>query len=88
MKCDCCGKPKKLFDMFYTLKNDRGTVHLCAECNQLPERVRLDALGGERELFALHLEQWKRRAKAPSPEFAGWQQAFLAPYREKLGSPE
>lgn len=78
MKCDCCGKTKKLFDMFYTQKNENCQVRLCSECNELAERIRQDVLAGERELYELHLVQWNRRAKDPSPDFPEWNQAFLA----------
>ena len=78
MKCDCCGKTKKLFDMFYTQKNGNCQGRLCSECNELAERIRQDVLAGERELYELHLVQWNRRAKDPSPDFPEWNQAFLA----------
>ena len=85
MKCDCCGKQKKLFDMFYTRKEVDLQVHLCTECNDLAERIRQDVPTEERELFELRLAQWNRRAKDPSPEFLRWKRAFLAPYLAKLG---
>lgn len=77
MKCDCCGKTKKLFDMFYTKKEGAEQVRLCSECNELAERLQQDAPTGERELFELRLAQWHRRAKDPSPEFLRWNRAFL-----------
>lgn len=85
MKCDCCGKTKKLFDMFYTQKNGNCQIRLCSDCNELAERIRQDAPTGERELYELHLAQWNRRAKDPSPDFPEWKQAFLESLKANPG---
>ncbi len=82
MVCDCCGRKKKLFDMFYSV-GGQG-VHLCSDCYTVLERMQSDANGGEHELYELHLEQWKRRAKAPSPAFLAWQQTYLAQIEDAL----
>lgn len=76
--CSCCGKKKKLLDMFYSAGN--GTVRFCSDCWDVVEHIESDRQGGEPELYELHLHQLQKRAKAPTPEFAAWlKEAFPAP---------
>ena len=73
MVCACCGTKKKLLDVFHSVGEEK--IPLCRECWDVTERLRLDVLGGERELYEIHLYQLKKRAKDPSAEFLSWQSA-------------
>lgn len=77
MVCGCCGKKRKLFDMFYSVGDDGEKIHLCSDCWNVVEHLESDATGGEKELYALHLLQLRKRAKNPAPEFVSWQSAHF-----------
>lgn len=73
MVCDCCGKKKKLFDMFYSVGSDGGKINFCGDCWDVVERLESDAASGEKELYEMHLFQLRKKAKNPTPEFLSWQ---------------
>ena len=77
MTCDCCGKKKKLLDMFWSVGEGREKSSLCSECWNVVERLESDVAGGEKELYGLHLIQLKKRAQNPSETFLTWQRAHF-----------
>lgn len=77
MVCGCCGKKKKLFEMFYSVREEDEKISLCQDCWDVVERLELDAAGGEKELYEIHLFQLRKRAKNPTPEFVSWQSAHF-----------
>ena len=84
MVCECCGKKKKLFDMFYNVSESGEKVNVCSDCHDIVDRIWHDGIGGEKELYAIHREQLTRRAEASSDNFRLWQQNFLAATERKL----
>lgn len=88
MVCDCCGRKKKLFESFAAVQTKKVHLNFCVECNDLAYKVRDDANESNKENYALHMEQWKKRAKKPSKDFVEWQQEFLAPIDKKLSKTE
>ena len=42
MICDCCGKKKRLLDMFYSMGDGAGKINLCSECQEVARRMELD----------------------------------------------
>lgn len=78
MVCGCCGRKKKLLDMFYSVGEKGETIDLCRDCWDVTERLKSDAAGGEKELYELHLYQLRKRAKDPSGEFLAWQAAHFS----------
>lgn len=72
MVCSCCGRKKRLLDMFYSSGTGANKVQFCSDCWEVVEKMESDRQGGEGELYALHLHQLQKRAKSPSPEFEGW----------------
>lgn len=84
MKCDCCGRKKRLFESFATVQTKKGRLNFCIGCNDLAYKVRDDANELNREQYAIHMEEWKKRTKNPSKAFTDWQQEFLAPLDKKL----
>ena len=57
MDCGCCGKKKKLFEMFYSVGEEDEKISICRDCWDVVERLELDAAGGEKELYEIHLFQ-------------------------------
>ena len=77
MVCGCCGKKRKLFEMFYSVGEEDEKISLCQDCWDVVERLELDAAGGEKELYDLHMIQLQKRAKNPSEAFQSWKTAHF-----------
>lgn len=77
MKCDCCGRKKKLFESYVAIKYEDSRINLCAFCNDLAYKIRDDANNNEKELFEKHLEEWENRSKKKSDKFTKWQVEFI-----------
>lgn len=86
MVCDCCGRKKKLFESFATVKTKDYQLNFCVDCNDMAYKVRDDANEMNKDAYILHLEQWKQCAKKPSKQFVVWKEAFLAPLEKKINS--
>ena len=77
MVCGCCGKKRKLFEMFYSAGEEDEKISLCRDCWDVVERLESDAAGGEKELYDLHMIQLQKRAKKPSEAFLSWKTAHF-----------
>ena len=84
MKCDCCGKKKRLFESFAAVQAKSEQLNLCVECNDMAYKVRDDINDQNEEKYKLHLEQWKKRTMSPSKKFVEWQETFLTALEQKL----
>ena len=76
MVCSCCGTKKGFLEIFYSVEGSRE-VKLCSDCQEVVEKLDRDVLGGEKELYEIHLFQLRKRAKNPTPEFVSWQSAHF-----------
>ena len=76
MVCSCCGTKKGFLEMFFSVEGSKE-VKLCSDCKEIVEKLDGDVLGGEKELYEIHLFQLKKRAKNPAPEFVSWQSAHF-----------
>lgn len=84
MVCDCCGKKKKLFESFASVRYEQTQINFCVDCNDLAYKIRDDANEQNGDSYEKHLNEWKKRAKKPSEIFLSWQQEFLAPLEKTL----
>ena len=78
MVCDCCGRNKKLFESFATVRSGQIQMNFCVDCNDLAYKVRDDANAQNVDSYIKHLEEWEKRAKHPTEAFLSWQQKFLS----------
>lgn len=86
MRCDCCGRKKKLFESFAQITFNGGKLNFCIECNDLAYKVR-DAYKEVDEAKYLDLlDRWEKRAKKASPLFKTWQAAFLSSFVNPSGA--
>ena len=67
MVCSCCGTKKGFLEIFYSVEGNREVV----------EKLDRDVLGGEKELYDLHMIQLQKRAKNPSEAFLSWKTAHF-----------
>ena len=74
MVCGCCGKKRKLFEMFYSVGEEDEKISLCRDCWDVVERLKSDQASGERELYGIHQLQLRKRAKNPTEAFLTWKQ--------------
>ena len=84
MRCDCCGRKKKLFESFASVKYKQIQMNFCVDCNDLAYKVRDDANEHNIRSYDKHLNEWKVKAKNPSETFLLWQQEFLASLEESI----
>lgn len=56
MVCSCCGTKKGFLEMFFSVEGSKE-VKLCSECKEIVEKLDGDVLGGEKELYDLHMIQ-------------------------------
>lgn len=76
MVCSCCGTKKGFLEIFYSAEGSRE-VKLCSDCREVVEKLDRDVLGGEKELYDLHMIQLQKRAKNPSKAFLSWKTAHF-----------
>ena len=76
MVCSCCGTKKGFLEIFYSVEGSRE-VKLCSDCREVVEKLDRDVLGGEKELYDLHMIQLQKRAKNPSEVFLSWKTAHF-----------
>lgn len=67
------GSPR--FKTFYG--KTQKEVKLCSDCQEVVEKLDRDVLGGEKELYDLHMIQLQKRAKNPSEAFLSWKTAHF-----------
>ena len=87
MKCDCCGRKKKLFESFAEVKDGKTTLHLCVDCNDLFYKLRDAASEGDRLEFDSVMADLKKKMKKGSAAFKDWATRFIDQQKDKLSSP-
>ena len=81
MVCSCCGAKKGFLEMFFSVEESKE-VKLCSECKEIVEKLDGDVLGGEKELYDLHMIQLQKRAKIPPRHFRVGKRHIFRPSRE------
>lgn len=78
MKCDCCGRRKKLLESFANIEIENGSLNLCVECNDLAYKVRDAADEHNKEEFKKYLKQWEKRENSPCDKYLNWKNEFIS----------
>lgn len=86
MKCDCCGRKKKLFESFAEVKDDKTVLHLCVDCNDLFYKLRDAAAEDDRPEFDSVAADLEKRMRKSSAELKDWATRFIAKQKAKLSS--
>ena len=68
---------RKVFWRFSIRLKEAREVKLCSDCQEVVEKLDRDVLGGEKELYDLHMIQLQKRAKNPSEAFLSWKTAHF-----------
>ena len=84
MKCDCCGRKKRLFESFAEVAADGVSLHLCAECNDLLYKLRDAASEDDEKMFEEIEALISQRNKGCSPEYEVWAKHFIKMQRSRL----
>lgn len=87
MRCDCCGRKKKLFESFAEVKDGKTTLHLCVDCNDLFYKLRDAATEDDRLEFDSILADLKKKMKKGSAAFDDWANRFIDQQKAKLSIP-
>lgn len=76
MKCDCCGKNKRLFESFSILKYEEVKLNLCAKCNDLCFKVRDFSKLKNNEEVNKAINNIESHSKKSSDQFKKWFAVF------------
>ena len=85
MKCDCCGRKKKLLEAFASVDNGDKKLTLCVDCNDLLYKLRDAANEGAANEFQSIQQSltWRMEGKA-SEDFQAWSEIFIAKQHAKI----
>lgn len=83
MKCDCCGKKKRLFESYAAIKLSSGQLYLCASCNDLMYKLRDAEKDNDKEAFDSYRDQLEQKSdNAASKRFVQWSNSLLQNWME------
>lgn len=80
MKCDCCGRKKKLLEAFASVDNGDKKLTLCVDCNDLLYKLR-DAAN---EFQSIQQSLTSRMEGEASKDFQAWSEKFIAKQHAKI----
>lgn len=80
MKCDCCGRKKKLLEAFASVDNGDKKLTLCVDCNDLLYKLR-DAAN---EFQSIQQMLTSRMESKASKDFQAWSEKFIAKQHAKI----
>ena len=85
MKCDCCGRKKKLLETFASVDNGNKKLTLCVDCNDLLYKLR-DAAdeGTANEFQSIQQSLTSRMEGKASEDFQAWSEKFIAKQYAKI----
>jgi ribosome-binding protein aMBF1 (putative translation factor) len=83
MKCDCCGKSKKMLDSFAIVKVKNEELHLCSKCNDLCFKIRDFARLKNVDEFNKNLNKINFFSPNHSKSFQNWFQGFVKKIKEQ-----
>lgn len=84
LKCDCCGRKKKLLEAFASVDNGDKKLTLCADCNDLLYKLR-DAAneGTANEFQGIQQSLTSRMEGKASEDFQAWSEKFITKQHAK-----
>lgn len=77
MKCECCGRNKKVFESFESVKYGSTIINICVSCSKILYKLRdanNDNNSEKKEQFIKELTEKSRNA---TPNFELWIGEFL-----------
>lgn len=83
MKCECCGRNKKIFESFESVRYKKLTIHICVSCSQILYKLR-GADNSDMKAKEQLLKELAEKSKAATPNFEIWKENFL----QKLNNPQ
>lgn len=85
MKCDCCGREKKLLEAFASVDNGEKKLTLCVDCNDFLYKLRDAADEGMTGEFEDIRQSLTMRMEGKASEaFQVWSGKFIAKQHVKL----
>lgn len=85
MKCNCCGRKKKLFESFAAIDSGTEQLNLCVECNDLFYKLRDEADEGNADKFEKTRRLLAERMSSDSSvAFQEWSKDFFAKQQAKF----
>lgn len=80
MKCDCCGRRRRLFESYTSVKTEETQIiHLCVTCTNLLYKMRDFASDCEWEEYALVQQEIEEKKRSFSPLFNKWYEKQFRP---------
>ena len=83
MKCECCGRNKKMFESFDIVKGKTVELHLCSKCNDLCFKIRDFAKLKNINEFNKALKGIDSFSDNHSKGFQQWFQEFIKKIKEQ-----
>ena len=77
MKCDCCGRRKRVFESFAEVEAKSGHLNLCADCNDMAYKVRDAVTDGDCASFDALVKEWDKRSEKGTSTFTAWRKEFI-----------
>ena len=86
MRCDCCGRRKRLFESFAEVKTGKKNLNLCVDCNDLFYKLRDAAAEDNKQEFDNVMAELNKRMKKSSTELESWATEFFEKQKAKLSN--
>ena len=80
MKCDCCGRRRRLFESYSSVKTEGKQIRLCVTCTNLLYKMRDLASDCEWEGYSLLHKELDLKKKTFTPLFERW---YIENFRSK-----
>lgn len=85
MKCDCCGRKKKLLEAFALVDSGENKLNLCVECNDLLYKLRDAANESDTNEFESIQRLLAERIEGnASKAFQTWIEIFIEKQRTEI----
>lgn len=84
MLCDCCRKRKKLFESYALIPTNKGSIHLCVECNDLLYKLRDASHDNNLKEYRELKKKLLAKHKKSSAAFVQWRDDYIATCEETL----
>ena len=72
MKCDCCGRRRRLFESYSSVKTEGKQIHLCVICTNLLYKMRDFASDYEWKEYAKVQQELEENKKSFTQLFDRW----------------
>ena len=77
MKCDCCGKRKRLFESYEELSFEKSKMHLCVGCSKELYKMRDFYNDNNVKEYTICKGKVDKKSQKCTPVFSKWYNGFI-----------